>query len=96
MGGCWQTEHGFVIDEMKRSRTSFKYELRILKRHTNQEIGNLFAAKLQAGRTDCFWQEVRRMNNCKVPLPNCIDGISGAGNNITELWRSRFCNLLTL
>ena len=33
------------------------------------------------------------MNNCKVPLPNCIDGISGAGN-ITELWRSRFCNLL--
>ena len=34
------------------------------------------------------------MNNCKVPLPNCIDGISGAGIIITELWRSRFCNLL--
>ena len=33
------------------------------------------------------------MNNCKVPLPNCIDGISGA-DNITELWRSRFCKLL--
>ena len=46
----------------------------------NQEIGNLLAAKLQAGRTDCFWKEVRRMNNCKVPLPNCIDGIFGAGN----------------
>ena len=86
-------KHGFVFDEMKRSRASFKYELRFLKRHTNQEIGNLLAAKLQAGKTDCFWKEVRRMNNCKVPLPNCIDGISGAGN-ITELWRSRFCNLL--
>ena len=33
------------------------------------------------------------MNNCKVPLPNCIDGISGA-DNITELWSSRFCKLL--
>ena len=93
MGGCWQTETWFCFDEMKRSRASFKYELRFLKRHTNQEICNLLAAKLQAGRTDCFWKEVRRMNNCKVPLPNCIDGISGAGN-ITELWRSRFCNLL--
>ena len=86
-------KHGFVFDEMKRSRASFKYELRSLKRHTNQEIGNLLAAILQTGRTDCFWKDVRRMNNCKVPLPNCIDGISGA-DNITELWRSRFCNLL--
>ena len=33
------------------------------------------------------------MNNCKVPLPNCIDGISDA-DNITDLWRSRFCKLL--
>ena len=33
------------------------------------------------------------MNNCKVPLPNCIDGISVA-DNVTELWRSRFCKLL--
>ena len=73
-------KHGFVFDEMKRSRASFKYGLRFLKRHTNQEIGNLLAAKLQAGRTDRFWKEVGRKNNCKVPLPNCIDGISGADN----------------
>ena len=38
-------KHGFVFDEMKRSRASFKYGLRFLKRHTNQEIGNLLAAK---------------------------------------------------
>ena len=75
-------KYGFVFDEMKRSRASFKYGLRILKRHTKQYIGNLL-----------FWKEVGRMNNCKVPLPNCIDGISGA-DIITELWRSRSCKLL--
>ena len=29
------------------------------------------------------------MNNCKVPLPNSIDGVTGA-DNITELWKGHF------
>ena len=33
------------------------------------------------------------MNNCKVPLQNSIDGVTGA-DNITELWKGHFGQLL--
>ena len=34
------TKHGTVFDDMKCSRARFKYELRCLKRHKNQQIGD--------------------------------------------------------
>ena len=40
-------KHGTVFDDMKRSRARFKYELRCLKRHTSQQIGDSRANKLQ-------------------------------------------------
>ena len=78
---------------MKRSRARFKYELRCLKRHKNQQIGDNLANQLQGGRPERFWKEINRISKCKVSLPNCIDGVTGAGN-ICELWKNHFHQLL--
>ena len=82
-------KHGPVFESMKLSRARFKYGLRFLKRHKTQLISNSLATKLQEGRPDRFWKEVNCMNNCKVPLPNSIDGVNGA-DNLTELWKGHF------
>ena len=86
-------KHGTVFDDMKRSRARFKYELRCLKRHKNQQICDNLANQLQGGRPERFWKEINRISKCKVSLPNCIDGVTGAGN-ICELWKNHFHQLL--
>ena len=82
-------KHGAVFDDMKRSRARFKYELRCLKRHKNQLIDDFLANKLQCGRLERFWKEINRISKCKVSLPNCIDGVTGAAD-ICELWKNHF------
>ena len=86
-------KHGTVFDDMKLSRARFKYELRCLKRHKDQQIGDSLANKLQDSKPEHFWKEINRINKCKVTLPNCIDGVTGA-NNICELWKNHFHQLL--
>ena len=84
---------GTVFDDMKLSRARFKYELRCLKRHKDQQIGDSLANKLQDSKPEHFWKEINRISKCKVTLPNCIDGVTGA-NNICELWKNHFHQLL--
>ena len=86
-------KHGTVFDDMKLSRARFKYELRCLKRHKDQQIGDSLANKLQDSKPEHFWKEINRISKCKVTLPNCIDGVTGA-NNICELWKNHFHQLL--
>ena len=86
-------KHGTVFDDMKLSRARFKYELRCLKRHKDQQIGDSLANKLQDSKPEHFWKEINRISKCKVTLPNCIDGVTGA-NNICELWKNHFHPLL--
>ena len=88
-----QPKHGTVFDDMKLSRARFKYELRCLKRHKDQQIGDYLANKLQDSKPEHFWKEINRISKCKVTLPNCIDGATGA-NNICELWKNHFHQLL--
>ena len=78
---------------MKRPRARFKYELRCLKRHKNQLIGDSLANKLHGGRPERFWKEINRISKCKFSLPDCIGGVTGAGN-ICELWKNHFHQLL--
>ena len=84
---------GTVFDDMKRSGARFKYELWCLKRHKNQQIGDSPANKLQGGRPERFWKEINRISKYKVSIPNCIDGVTGAGN-MCELWKNHFHQLL--
>ena len=74
---------------MKHSRARFKYELRCLKRQKKKKIGDSLANKLPDGRPESFWKEINRISKCNVSLPNCIDGVTGAGN-ICELWKNHF------
>ena len=53
-------KHGTVFDEMKCSRARFKYELRCLKRHKNQQIGDNLANNLQGGRPDSLQAYVKK------------------------------------
>ena len=42
---------------------------------------------------DSFWKDVRKLNSCDSIQSNIIDGVSGK-SNITNLWRTHFCNIL--
>ena len=53
----------------------------------------MLTVKLQCGRPERFWKEINRISKCKVSLPNCIDGVTGAAN-ICELWKNHFHQLL--
>ena len=59
----------------------------------DQQIGDSLANKLQDSKPEHFWKEINRISKCKVTLPNCIDGVTGA-NNICELWNNHFHQLL--
>ena len=39
-----------------------------------------------------FWKEIHQVNNCKIPLHNSNEDVTGI-DEITELWRSHFKQL---
>ena len=39
-----------------------------------------------------FWNKIKQMNSSRIPLPSCIDGISGV-ENIAEMWREHYSSL---
>ena len=51
------------------------------------------ASDLQNNDYDSFWKDVRKLNSCDSIHSNIIDGVSGE-SNITNLWRTHFCNIL--
>ena len=69
---------------MKRSRAVFKHVLRFCKRQEKKTKMNRLAESLFNNNQVTFWKEVRKQQNNKVVLSNCIDGASGS-KHIVEM-----------
>ena len=50
------------------------------------------AEKVINNNTTDFWKEVKVLNNCRIPPPCTVDGISGV-DNIAETWRQHYSTL---
>ena len=84
---------GPMFELMKRSRASFKYAVRQLKRDEERIRADNMARKMADKNYTDFWKEIKMVNNSRVPLPSSIEGVSGR-QNITLLWKEHFENLL--
>ena len=84
---------GPMFELMKRSRASFKYAVRQLKRDEERIRADNMARKMADKNYTDFWKEIKIANNSRVPLPSSIEGVSGR-QNITLLWEDHFENLL--
>ena len=84
---------GSVYEIMKRSRAVFKHVLRFCKQQEKKTKMNRLAESLFNNNQVTFWKEVRKQQNNKVVLSNCIDGASGS-KNIVEMWHEYYDGIL--
>ena len=89
---CGKPKHGYDFDQMRLSRSQFKYALRFVKKHENTLRKESLAHKLAQCKPADFWKEICSMNMNKTTLPSSIAGTTG-GTNIAELWRQHFSQL---
>ena len=84
---------GSVYDLHVKSKAKFMYALRFIKINENILRREALAKKLAELNPEAFWREINIINNCNIPLPSSIEGVSG-GKEIVDLWRKIFCDLL--
>ena len=87
-----KNRQGPLFELKKRTNARFKYALRFIKQNEAGMRADSLARKMQKHDSNDFWKEVRIMNNCKIPLPTNIDGITGL-DKIAELWRKHYNDL---
>ena len=68
---------GPIHDQHMKCKSRFKYALRFIKKNENMLRKEALAKKLADLNPKAFWSEIKKMNNCKTPLPTSIEGVSG-------------------
>ena len=86
-------KQGFTLLEMKKSRSYFKFVLRKCKQDVSKLTADSLANKLLCKNDNVFWKEVKKMNQCNVPVVSTIDGVTGV-NNINNMWQQHYKSLL--
>ena len=81
-------KYGPLFKLMSTSRARFKYSLRFIKQHVNQIRADSLA-KNMADNAKNFWNDVKKINNVRMPIPDNIDGVNGK-DKIAELWKNHF------
>jgi hypothetical protein len=81
--------HGHVYDELRTAKARFKYALRFIKKEEENLRCDAIARKFSSKNPKSFWKEIRKHTASRVPLPNCIDGVTG-NENIGRLWRDHY------
>lgn len=83
---------GQIFELHKSTKAKFKYALRTIKQNENSLRKESLAKKLSTLDFNCFWKEIRSINNVKTPLPNTIENIVGE-SNIVEVWKNHYKGL---
>ena len=78
---------------MRRTRASYHYAIRCVKKHREQIIRNRIAESLLHNSNCNFWSEIRKIcNNKKIDGCTVVDGMSD-GARIAELFASKYNDL---
>ena len=84
-----KVKYGPEFQHKKATNARFKYAVRYVKINEQMMKSNSMARKLHQNDVQEFWNEVKVINNSKMPLPSTVNGVSGDGN-IAELWATHF------
>ena len=96
IGKLWcnagKPRQGQIYNMYRNAKSRCKYAIRFIKRHENTLRRESLAKKLVGREPKEFWNKIKQMNSSRIPLPSCIDGISGV-ENIAEMWREHYSSL---
>ena len=83
---------GTIFNEMKRTKAQFKYSLRRCRANSDQFKADAIARELSLNDYNTFWKKIKNMNNAKLPLADCVDGVSGE-SKIVQMWKDHYKQL---
>ena len=93
---CWirssKHRHGEVFNDMKTSRSKFKYLLRQCKRNEASIRADSLARDLCKKYPKSFWKNVSKQNNSSTNLADTVGGATGR-DSIASMWSSHFSQL---
>lgn len=85
--------YGDLFNDMKRSRSYFKYVIRKCKNDKNRINADKLAMHLLGKSDKLFWKEIKKLNQSNAPIVSTVDGVTGT-KNVTEMWKTHFEMLL--
>jgi len=75
-----KSRQGIYFENMKFSRAQFKYALRQCRLDEDRHTADALAESLNHKDSKTFWSSVDKLNRQKVPLANCVGGVTGDAN----------------
>ena len=78
---------------MRRTRLSFKYAIRQVKRNEDRARADALAKDLESKNDKSFWKNVSKINRKHLPLPNVLNGCHGE-KDIVNMWGDHYETLL--
>ena len=88
-----KARQGTEYEEMKTSRSNFKYILRMCKRQESTTKADSLANDLIGKDQKSFWRHVSKHSRKSPPLANNVEGATGHVD-ITNMWHDHFKGLL--
>ena len=84
---------GPLCQLMRRTRLSFKYAIRQVKRNEDRARADALAKYLESKNDKSFWKNVSKINRKHLPLPNVLNGCHGE-KDIVNMWGDHYETLL--
>ena len=84
---------GPLCQLMRRTRLSFKYAIRQVKRNDDRARVDAMAKYLESKNDESFWKKVSQINRKHLPLPNVLNECHGE-KDIANMWGEHYETLL--
>ena len=84
---------GPLCQLMIRTRLSFEYAIRQVKRNEDRARADALAKDLESKNDKSFWKNVSKINRKHLPLPNVHNGCQGE-KDIANMWGDHYETLL--
>ena len=92
MGSVWTATEWHIADIMRRTRATYHYTIRSVKRREQDIVNERFAQSILSHNDRDFWSEVKRIRNHRVSSSNVVDNISNAPD-IAEFFADKYEDL---
>lgn len=91
---CGRPRSGVVADIMRRTRASYHYAIRMVRRREKEIVNERFAEAVSSSNGRDFWNEVKRIRHSGSGCSNSVDGLTSA-NEIASFFADKYQDLYT-
>lgn len=75
---CGRPRSGVVADIMRRTRASYHYAIRMVRRREKEIVNERFTEAVSSSNGRDFWNEVKRIRHSGSGCSNSVDGLTSA------------------